>query len=920
MSNDTIFPRGSEWRKWDLHVHTPDSIIHHYKKGDANDVWEKYILDLESLDTNIKVLGINDYLFLDGYKKVLEYKKEGRLQNIKLILPVIELRLTQFSGKDFQKINFHVIFSDKLDPVVIEQQFINALSPKYELSSDLKTKWHGIITRNSLIDFGNKIIESTPEKERSKFGTSLKEGFSNLTIAENTIRDVLNSHYFDNKYITAIGKTEWSDWKWSDGSIATKKDIINSVDIVFTASESIEKFHNSKQSLTNAEVNDLLLDCSDAHHNLESTEKDRLGNCNTWIKADTTFEGLKQIIYEPDERVRIQELQPEEKPQYQVIDTISISNENIDNDEIKLNSNLNCIIGGKSTGKSMLLGALAHKFNAYVHEDTPEYISELAQSMTITWKDGSQEIKDRKIDYFHQGYMSPLNNGINDSLSLNNRILDIFMQDSQKEKIYYERESKFLEIKKRIASDIVTLFSVKEKYKKNINHMQSYGNKESIEREITSLQEKINDIHAISSSDSESYQDYCKNISDLEESLAIHRNNMSKLNLLKNEIPQIIPPSVAELENFSELKNIYDLNKVELITKLITAIDNIMQNTTSEINKANTDKSTIEQNSQYIALHNKVMENAEYDTISRKINEQKNLLTSIEQLNLSIENNKSELEAIKNTILNCHNNYYIIDKNLAQELLEEKLDLKISSISTLNRKAFIQGIEGCLLANKGSNEYFIDGFLITLKDSTSSIENSTYQEWIKEILVNVVDGKFSSFKSGKTEQDLLNSILMNCYDLEFIIEYEGDRYDMMSEGKQAFVILKLLLEFSKETYPLLIDQPEDDLDNRSIYKELVRYLKEKKKDRQIILVTHNPNIVIGADTEEVIVANQQGTKTQNKDGKKFQYFTGSLENTYPLNSDENVILYSQGIREHVCEILEGGELAFEKRKNRYQMQ
>jgi len=66
----------------------------------------------------------------------------------------------------------------------------------------------------------------------------------------------------------------------------------------------------------------------------------------------------------------------------------------------------------------------------------------------------------------------------------------------------------------------------------------------------------------------------------------------------------------------------------------------------------------------------------------------------------------------------------------------------------------------------------------------------------------------------------------------------------MSEGKRAFVILKLLLDFSEKIGPILIDQPEDDLDNRSISNELAEYLKEKKKIRQIIVVTHNANVVL----------------------------------------------------------------------------
>jgi hypothetical protein len=62
-------PRGSLWRKWDLHVHTPYSIHQQYGAGENDEIWEKFISDLENLPSDFKVLGINDYIFLDGYKK-----------------------------------------------------------------------------------------------------------------------------------------------------------------------------------------------------------------------------------------------------------------------------------------------------------------------------------------------------------------------------------------------------------------------------------------------------------------------------------------------------------------------------------------------------------------------------------------------------------------------------------------------------------------------------------------------------------------------------------------------------------------------------------------------------------------------------------------------------------------------------------
>jgi hypothetical protein len=82
------------------------------------------------------------------------------------------------------------------------------------------------------------------------------------------------------------------------------------------------------------------------------------------------------------------------------------------------------------------------------------------------------------------------------------------------------------------------------------------------------------------------------------------------------------------------------------------------------------------------------------------------------------------------------------------------------------------------------------------------------------------------------------------------------------------------------------------------------------------MVTHNANLAVATDTEQVIVANQDGTNSKNKQFK-FEYVTGALEHTKKRDTDIKGILYQQGIREHVCEILEGGEIAFKKREEKY---
>lgn len=381
MYND---PKGSCWRKWDLHVHTPASLVHHY--GGNQDVWEKFISDLENLPSEFKVIGINDYIFIDGYKRILEEKNAGRLKNIDLILPVIELRLDKFGGtkNHLSRVNFHVIFSDEVSPDDIQSQFLNGISTDYKLSPSLEGKdirWNALITRESLADLGNKIIESVPETERGNFASPIIEGFNNINFNFETVLERLDSHYFEGKFLTAVGKTEWANIKWNDHSIADKKNIINNANFVFISAESIDSYANAKSHLSKEQVNSCLLDCSDAHRFSDDVDKDRIGKCFTWIKADPSFEGLKQTLLGFEERVFVGEIPPQlqsiiEKPTKYVksIQVNKKATSNLDeiwfdnNEGIDFNPGLVAIIGNKGNAKSALTDVLGLLGNTKNHE------------------------------------------------------------------------------------------------------------------------------------------------------------------------------------------------------------------------------------------------------------------------------------------------------------------------------------------------------------------------------------------------------------------------------------------------------------------------------------------------------------------------------------------------------------------------
>jgi ABC-type lipoprotein export system ATPase subunit len=384
------YPDGARWTKWDLHVHTPASLVNGY--GDeCEDVWERFLTELEALPPDTKVLGINDYLFLDGYRRVREERSRGRLPNIELVLPVIELRLDRFGGSKnkLSRVNFHVIFSDKVDPDVIQEQFLSALSAKYQLNplySSPSISWSGVPTRAALEDLGRKIIATVPESELAHFKSPLMEGFNNLNLSQDSIIEALNKEYFKDLHHTAVGKTEWADLKWTDQSIAEKKNVINSVDWVFTAAASPTDGLRAKESLLHAGVNSRLLDCSDAHTWTGSMDKDRLGNCFTWIHADTEFEGLRQALREPEARVYlgdmpdplvrvsrngtkyIKEVVIRRKPEAEIEDLWFTG------EPTTLNPGLVAIIGNKGSGKSALLDVLGLMGNSR-RQDSASFLS-----------------------------------------------------------------------------------------------------------------------------------------------------------------------------------------------------------------------------------------------------------------------------------------------------------------------------------------------------------------------------------------------------------------------------------------------------------------------------------------------------------------------------------------------------------------
>ncbi|HET8563804.1 MAG TPA: ABC transporter, partial [Candidatus Binatia bacterium] len=154
-------------------------------------------------------------------------------------------------------------------------------------------------------------------------------------------------------------------------------------------------------------------------------------------------------------------------------------------------------------------------------------------------------------------------------------------------------------------------------------------------------------------------------------------------------------------------------------------------------------------------------------------------------------------------------------------------------------------------------------------------------------------------KAGRLVEDL--------YDFVFSLDYLRPRYTLtmggkalneLSPGERGMLLLVFYLLVDKEDIPLIIDQPEENLDNQTVYEVLVPCIKEAKQRRQMIIVTHNPNLAVVCDAEQVIYAAHNITERH-----RITYTPGSIENPT--------------INRRIVDVLEGTRPAFNRRESKY---
>lgn len=641
---------------------------------------------------------------------------------------------------------------------------------------------------------------------------------------------------------------------------------------------------------------------------------------NCWIKADLTFEGLKQIIYEPEERVKIQEACPDKKNDYAVIESIKFEDGDFTDSEIGLNSNLVSIIGGRSTGKSIFLRSIARAIDKNYVENVCNNVSRLINPETIVkWKNGKEETSEddskNKIIYIPQNFLNDqITEAEPDSFSYK-LISDILKSDEDYTETFSNIETHIHNFETETYAKITRLFETEDKLNDLEKQLKELGNPEDVKDQIKKLDDQYDRLQSEDVSDDdkklqevlvEQLSDVKKKISSLKSDESILSKSLDYLTPKKTFFDRDIIEDLSELtrkdinSEITEADVIYKDSLITIVTDKVDALKKDVGELQKEI---------ISKEEELETLNKKLNSSRLAEDVFEKMEEERKILSLIMEKEEEIKKIEKTNEYILKDIFDGYGSFI---ENLEHEQnrfsFSEEYDNFEAEVS-FKTKEFRNSLGNSLNKRKFptfKNKYNIDlyEFEYNRDDFLKDLEN----------IINAILNGILTTKSGKNKKTVIKELLGVYHFINFNIVEDGEKLEEMSPGKKSFALLKVLIESDKSKWPILLDQPEDDLDANSISKSLSTFLREKKRIRQIIIVSHNPNLVVGADSEQIIIANQEGSDSKNK-SKKFEYISGSIENTY--SNEDDCYLYCRGIKEHICEILEGGEESFKKRQKKY---
>lgn len=1002
------FIKGANWRKWDLHFHAPSEYTcaknDQFEGNSLQDKQDKFIEELKQVQ-DVSVLGVTDYFSLDGYKFVLDRKDE--LSHFDFIVPNIELRITPVTGGN-KKINLHII----PNPETLEIDDVERFLHKFEFGAENYT-----CSKKDLIKLGRNVSRVDISDE-----AAFKKGLNEFTISYDTFFKEYNKLSDNLKNNILIGISNNS----GDGASGIKdlqgiRDILYSgVHFIFSAQDS-DRIYFSGKGVDSIEkiINSYgkLLPCihgSDYHGSKDGSlicVPDLNRFC--WIKADTTFEGLKQVLIEPIERVFIGEepaifkkvhnnqtkyikhLEINKVPEYS--DQFGKWFENVN---IELNRELVAIIGNKGSGKSAIADILALCGN-FNKPDSFSFLNKnkfrkgsLAKHFIgkITWESDveSQFQLDEnpdpdelpRIKYLPQGDFEDLTNEIDKAKAFQEEIENVvFSHLEDEDKLSFRNFSELIENKKLIADkeiksiqdDLQTAISslIKLENKKNPNYVASIQGRLKQKREELAALEKPKEVKDPNSDNLLSGLN--KETLEKIEKIKIQIDELTNLISSKKDIKQNLMVEKSELDNFvqdlrlkeqeiahfqSEYKDLtqkYSL-KIENIIKVgfdYKELDKLIKLKKDNIDKIQKEISGDQQNPEN-SLEGKLakandqlnQEQKKLDSTQKQYQDYLKDLKQFEAKKIEIEGDddktntlkyfekelhyidfeiENDIQSKRAEILNYSERIFSIKETIVEIYrkvklkIDEKIDENKSLLEDYNinidasivfKENFKDKFMNFISKQKKGSFYGKETGLVQLIKALEDCDASKVED-IKDFIRKIIQLLNNDYREGQNNETRfvddqiveLDEFYSYLYSLQYLnynyrLKLGEKNLEQLSPGERGALLLVFYLLLDNNDIPLILDQPEDNLDNHSVANVLVPFIRRAKQKRQIILVTHNPNLAVVADAEQIIWVD-----IDKKEKNKFQYISGSIEN--------------REVNTRIVNVLEGAMPAFNKRKQKY---
>lgn len=956
------YAKGAEWRKWDLHLHTPSSYDYSNKA-----ITDKEIIE-ELSSKNIALVAITDHHVMD-LARIKSLQSLGATNNI-TVLPGIEF-LSDARGSE--PIHFIGIFPE---------------------NCNLDYVW-GQIQNNTEI---RKIIGET--KKPNEVYCDLADTMSLI----HKLGGIVTIH---------SGQKHGSIEKITNSlahTIAQKTDIANIVDIYeLGKSEDQKGYRDMVFPAINKKIPMIL--CSD-NHNI----KDYILKESCWYKADTTFEGLKQVVNEPEDRVFIGK-QPEiitrvSAHRTKYIKELTIKPiDDYDNKEgkwfenviIPFNSELVAIIGNKGSGKSAISDIISLCSNYHSDDDfsfltkkkfrekngriAKNFIASLVwQSETIIPKVLSADADDsaiKDVKYLPQGQFERLTNEISSVQEFQKEIEKVVFSHideterlgahsfadliaKKKKSVEMELSSLFDDID-TINDEIIKIESKKTKAYKTANEQNlkkkqdelsalieptvisnpnddplKKAASETVVSQITSITEDITSLQVQKTSNEAKKKQYLQEIqtlTDIKHEVEIKAQELSRFIAEKKDLLAPFAIDIGTVISYrsdcASIDAAIDSRKLllsqikeilgELVSEavIISLKEQIEQK--EELLKIEKAKLDSEQKkyqdyltavSEWQYAKSQIIGNSEtFDTIEyykavlvfleselpRHLDEK---YQARKQTTCAIFRKKQEIVAIYKEI-----------KTRLNEIIAENSDTLTAyrievNASLVKKSDFSSLLFARVNHNKTGTFYSTAGAEKQLLHMTSDIDFDNEDSVIifLDKIINALffDKRPEHNNAERVVVDQINDIYglynylfkLDFLDYNYQLKQGNKQLEQLSPGERGALLLVFYLLLDKNDIPLIIDQPEDNLDNHSVATVLVPFIRAAKKKRQIIMVTHNPYLAIVSDAEQVIHVH-----IDKEDGNRFSVVSGSIENP--------------DVNKKIVNVLEGAMKAFNTRKCKY---